>query len=103
MLPSTAWPLGFLLRRSDLADCRKQETPMIDIFRVSFDGAAIGNSFTGASTSLSRKSRKRFPDVHAFKLFHFLKSRFRFFNAVIIQEASDDSPRDFQGWLPKEG
>ena len=76
---------------------------MTGIFGVGFDGAAAGNSFTGASTSLSRKSRKRFPDTHAFKVWSFLISRPRFLNPVIISEASDDSPRDIQGRLPKEG
>ena len=70
---------------------------------VSFDGVAAGNSFAGASTSLSRKSRKRFPDTHAFKLFKFLMSGLRCLNTDIISEASDDSPRDSQGRLPKKG
>jgi len=68
-----------------------------------FDGVATGNSFAGASTSLSRKSRKRFPGAHAFTVFQFLISRLRFLNVVTISEASDDFPRDFQGRLPKKG
>jgi len=47
--------------------------------------------------------RQRFPGAHAFMLFHFLKSGLRFFNTFIIPEASDDSPRDSQGRLPKKG
>jgi len=70
---------------------------------VAFDGVAGGNSFTGASTSLSRKSRKRFPDVHALKVFRFLTLGLRYLNTVNISEASDDSPRDFQDRLPKKG
>ena len=73
----------------------------VHVVIIAFDGAAVGNSFTGASTSLSRKSRKGIPDVHAFKLFHFLKSGLRFFNVVNTLEASDDSPRDSKGRLPK--
>ncbi len=81
---------------------------MVGVLRVSFDGVAVGNSFTGASTSLSRKSdtsdrRKRFPDVHASTVFMFLVSGLRILNVVMILEASGDSPRDFQGRLPKEG
>ena len=64
----------------------------MDFLRVSFDGAAAGISFAGASTSLSRKSRKRIPDVHAFKLYKFLISGLRYLNTYTISEASDDSP-----------
>ncbi len=76
---------------------------MAGILSVAFDGVAAGNSFAGASTSLSRKSRKRFPDAHAFKVLSFLISGPRINNTVIISEASDDSPRDFKDRLPKEG
>ena len=66
---------------------------MASIISVGFNGAAAGNSFAGASTSLSRKSdtsdrRKRFPDVHAFRVFSFLISGLRFLNTYIISEAS---------------
>jgi len=62
---------------------------MVGVLRVSIDGVAVGNSFAavrriGASTSLSRKSRKRFPDTHAFKVFKLLISRLRCLSTVII-------------------
>ncbi len=72
-----------------------------DVESVFFDGVAVGISFTGASTSLSRKSRKRIPDVHALKVFKFLTSGLRYLNTVIISEASDDSPRDIQPFFGK--
>ncbi len=75
---------------------------MIGVLPVSFDGAVVGISFAGARRPCRAKSRKRNPDVHAFTVFKFLMSRLRFLKVVMILEASDDSPRDFQGRLPKE-
>jgi len=57
---------------------------MIGVLRVGFDGADVGISFAGASTSLSRKSRKRIPDAHAFKVFRLLASRLRFLGTYFI-------------------
>ena len=80
ILPSKARPPGFLLRGR-----RKY----IHVGLV--------------ATSLSLIPRKRIPDTRAFKVFKFLISKLRFVQVAMISEASDDSPRDIQGRLPKEG
>jgi hypothetical protein len=90
VLPSTARPPGILLRRSDVSERRTDASDRY--IHVGF-----------CATSLSRKSRKRFPDTHAFKVFSFLISGLRYLNTVIISEESEESPRDFQGRLPKKG
>jgi len=76
---------------------------MAGILLVAFDGAAAGISFVGARRPCRAKSHEGIPDVHAFKVFKFLTSGLRNLNTNIISEASDDSPRDFQDRLPKEG
>jgi hypothetical protein len=54
------------------------------------------------ATSLSLIPRKSISDAHTLTVFVFLISRPRFLNLVNTLEASDDSPRDFQGRLPKK-